>query len=69
MGDGLFLQVTSSRIRGNRLKVCQGRFRLNIKKNIFSERIAMHWNRLLREVAVLPSLEVFKRLLGNLVKW
>ncbi|KFZ56299.1 hypothetical protein N321_03418, partial [Antrostomus carolinensis] len=49
----------------NSRKICQGRFRLDMRKRFFTQRVVEHWNRLPKAVVMAPSLTIFKKHLDN----
>ena len=63
--------MDSDRTNGNGFQLRQGRFRLDIRRRFFTQRVVTHWNRLPKQAVDAPSLEAFKaRLdvaLGSLV--
>ena len=58
--EGLFIRACSNRLRGNGFKQEGGRFRLDIRKKLFTVREVRNWNRLPREVVDAPIPEVGK---------
>lgn len=59
-GVSLLSCITSDRTQENVLKLCQGKFRLKIKKHFFSKRLVRCWNVMQRETKS-PHLEAFKK--------
>lgn len=57
VGISLFSQAA----RGNGLKLHWRRFRLDLRKNFFTERMGKHWNGLPSKVIETLFLEVFKK--------
>ena len=56
----LYMRVDSDKTRGNASKLRWGRFRLDIRRKFFTQRVVTHWNRLPKEAVDAPSLEAFR---------
>lgn len=61
MGVSLFSLAVRYRTRRHSLKLHQGRFMLDIRKNFFTGKVMGNWNGLPEEVVKSLSLEVFKK--------
>ena len=69
-GDRLFSRVCWDETRRNGFKLKERRFRLDIRKKLFSLRVLRHWHRLPREMVNAPSMETFEvRLDSALSTW
>jgi len=42
------------------MKLHQGKFRLDVRKRFFAERVVSHWNRVPEKVVMAPSLSEFR---------
>ncbi|KAJ7405187.1 hypothetical protein WISP_141526 [Willisornis vidua] len=64
-GAKLFLVVLSNRTRGNRQKLMDRKFHLNMRKNFFTVGVTAHWNRLLKVES--PTLKMLKNYLDTIL--
>lgn len=58
--EGLFIRESTNRIEDNDFKLKESRFRLDIWKKFFTDRMVRHKHMLPREAADAPSLEAYK---------
>ena len=71
-GDAdLFSLMPCGKMRGNSLKLCQGKFRLDFRKMFFPVKVAKDLNKLPRKVvkvAMVTGLLAFKKCLSNTLR-
>jgi hypothetical protein len=60
-----FHKATTTELRGNSLKLQKNQYRLNIRRNYFSERIISTWNSVPEVVVTAPSINTFKSRIDN----
>ena len=53
-GEQLFAQADNDRTRWNGFKVKEGKFRLEVRRKFFTQRVVRQWHRLPREAVVAP---------------
>lgn len=66
-GADLCSIITDDRIQGNGTKLHHRRFRLDIRKKLFTVRVVKNWNSLPRDVIDASSSSVFKRHLDDVL--
>jgi len=64
-GENIFSRACCDRTGVNGFKLRESRFRLDLRKKLFTMRVVKHWHRLSREVVEAPSLETFKAMLDD----
>ena len=73
MRSHVFALICNIKYQHNHFKPRWGRFRLDIRRKFFTQRVVTHWNRLPKEAVDAPSLQALKaRLdvaLGSLGCW
>lgn len=57
----LLSQATSDRTKGNGIVLCQGRFKVDIRRNALTEGVVKHRNWLPRRAADAPPVKVWEK--------
>ena len=60
-----FFTLNVNKTRNKEGKLFYNRFRTNIRKNYFTNRVVQHWNNLHSRIKFAPNLNVFKNLLDK----